>query len=144
MTEEDIARRNAARERKTAWLKRRDERIQKRKAEAMEQAIHDMNNRKHYTPGEFHRMPLKDLVVTARFLMDSENNRAADAKMVEAAIIRRGKRRGLTGSVKEQLAALEKEVLEREQKTEAEKKEKLAQYIEKQVKLLTEAAGTLG
>jgi len=144
MTQEDIARRQSAQTRKAAWLKRREERIQKKKAEDMEYALHEMNTRKHYTPGDFHRMPLKELVETAKFLMNPDNNHAADAKTVEAAILKRGKRRGLTGSVREQLAVLEKEVLEREQKTEAEKKEKLAQYIEKQVKLLTEAAGTMG
>lgn len=96
--------RAAAQQRKAAWMQRRNDRINRSKAEAMDRANTMMNNTRHYLPSNLRALRLVELVDMAKdFIGDPDvygsngrEFRDADKALIRKEVIRRARKRKIT------------------------------------------------
>lgn len=132
----------SARERKNAWLQRRDARMQKIHAEEMDRALNQMNSTKHFLPSQLHALNLEQLIALADQL-DNQTHRDADKALVKKEVLRRGKKRKIEGEYRTVLSELYRIVKDQKIARDKSKKQDLASFIEKEVNRLSVDAGNL-
>lgn len=132
----------SARERKQAWLQRRDARLQKVHAEEMDRALNQLNSTKHFLPSQLHALNLEQLINLADHL-DIEAYRDADKALVKKEVLRRGKKHKIEGEYRTVLSELYRIVKDKKAARDKSKKQDLASFIEKEVSRLSVDAGHL-
>lgn len=132
----------SARERKQAWLQRRDARLQKVHAEEMDRALNQLNSTKHFLPSALRALNLEQLVNLADSL-DGNTHRDADKALVKKEVLRRGKKRKIEGDYFTVLAALYKFVKDMKVVRDKNKKHEIAGFIEDEASRLSSDAGKI-